>query len=243
MPRKPSGLTPNPSGPPCAAALRCSLGPGRHGWPWRLATVSSLVGGDLARQRREEMGAKAGGDKARPAPSPSASGNVSSRLPRVPAQREGALLRCSCRGGGQAEVGEGRDRRGIYRWGCHLKHRSLPFPHALEEEAQQALAKRLKCVPLGSPPPRPTRRKTTFPRSPAGRCGRPGSPRPRPPSAAWHHGPCSPPALPAPFPRPGLGGREDYRSRVPPRRRACAVSVEVREAVALRATAEAAERL
>lgn len=79
-------------------------------------------------------------------------------------------------------------------------------------------------------PSRPTRLRTTLPSNPAG--ARPAPTLPL--SAAWHHGLCSLPYA-HPFSTPGLGGERNYHSRPPPRRRACAAGVEVREAAALRA--------
>lgn len=81
-------------------------------------------------------------------------------------------------------------------------------------------------------PSRPTRSRTTPPSNPAGARPSPALP----PSAP--HGitvPVVSARHPVPFPNPGFCGGQNYHSRPPLRRRACAAGVEVREAAALRA--------
>lgn len=208
---------------PCPPSLPLSL------------SVQQATRWSSAGRRREETEPKPGGQG--PAPSPLGFG-----------QREQPPFPAACpevtRGGWpcssvRAAGGGDGDRREISTWGCPLKHGSRPLPRALEEEAQQALAKRPRRVPPGPPG-----RRLHFPQAPRGRPGParldPPPPSPLPPGIAVPV--VSPPAA-APFPTQGRGGGQDYDSRLSPRRRACALSGEVRGAVALRATAEAAERL
>lgn len=223
----PQALSP-PAPPP-------SSGEGQAGAPGPVVprSVGPLAAATCWRSARPRRGTRPGSQQR----APRASGSASSLLPRLPAQRGGCRGREPCfsvRAGGA----EGESTRGAVT--SHPAPCPSPTPRSRKRNKRSRSA--LSVSPLGFLPPRPAREKTTLPRNPAGRGRRPGSPRPRPPSAAWHHGLCSPRALPAPFPTPGLGGGEDCHSRVPPRRRACALGLEVREAVALRATAEAAKR-